>query len=106
MGIENGTFLGTENGTLWGEARFGSRGKRFNGIRLNDECQRTQEFDLNTFRTLLDGTTTWPAVISELEQIGYEGYLTFEYFHPFEHYPEALIHQTSDALDRMRGRKE
>ena len=33
------------------------------------------------------------------------GYLTFEYFHPFLHYPEALIYQTSDALDRMLGRK-
>ena len=37
--------------------------------------------------------------------IGYEGYLTFEYFHPFPHYPEALIYQTSDALDRIMGRK-
>ena len=40
-----------------------------------------------------------------LEQVGYEGYLTFEYFHPFLHYPEALIDQTSDALDRIMGRK-
>ena len=28
-----------------------------------------------------------------------------EYFHPYAHYPEALIHQTSDSLDRMLGRK-
>ena len=25
-------------------------------------------------------------------QLGYEGYVTWEYFHPFLHYPEALIH--------------
>jgi len=31
--------------------------------------------------------------------------LTFEYFHPFQHYPEALIYQTSDALDWILGRK-
>ena len=31
--------------------------------------------------------------------------LTFEYFHPYPHYPEALIYQTSDSLDRMLGRK-
>ena len=85
--------------------RYGSCRKRIKSIHLNEECQRTQEFNLNTFRTLLDGTTNWPAVISELERIGYEGYLTFEYFHPFEHYPEALIYQTSDALDRILGRK-
>ena len=30
---------------------------------------------------------------------------TFEYFHPYAHYPEALIFQTSDSLDRMLGRK-
>ena len=40
-----------------------------------------------------------------LEAVGYSGYLTFEYFHPFPHYPEALIYQTSDALDRILGRK-
>jgi hexulose-6-phosphate isomerase len=53
---------------------------------------------------LLDGTTNWPAVMDALEATGYDGYLTFEYFHPFLHYPEALVHQTSDALDRMLGR--
>ena len=36
---------------------------------------------------------------------GYEGYLTFEYFHPWQHWPEAFIFQTSDSLDRMLGRK-
>jgi L-ribulose-5-phosphate 3-epimerase len=36
---------------------------------------------------------------------GYDGYLTFEYFHPFPHYPETLIYQTSDALNRILGRK-
>ena len=80
-------------------------GKRIKNIHLKEWDKRTQEFNLNTFRTLLDGTTNWPAVIRELERIGYEGYLTFEYFHPFEHYPEALIYQASDALDRMLGRK-
>ena len=31
--------------------------------------------------------------------------MTFEYFHPFLHYPEALIEQSSDALDRILGRR-
>ena len=30
---------------------------------------------------------------------------TFEYFHPYPNYPEALIYQTSDSLDRMLGRR-
>ena len=28
-----------------------------------------------------------------------------DYFHPYDHYPEALVFQTSDSLDRMLGRK-
>ena len=49
--------------------------------------------------------TNWPAVMEALEGVGYNDYLTFEYFHPFAHYPEALIYQTSDSLDRILGRK-
>jgi len=63
------------------------------------------EFNIDTFRPLLDGTTDWPAVIEAFDRIGYRGYLTFEYFNPFPHWPESLIYQTSDALDRMLGRK-
>ena len=74
-------------------------------MHLKEWDKRTQEFNLNTFRPLLDGTTNWPAVIEELERVGYDGYLTFEYFHPFQHYPEALVYQTSDALDRILGRE-
>lgn len=80
-------------------------GKRIKNVHFKEWDKRTQEFNLHTFRTLLDGTTNWPAVMEELDKIGYDGYLTFEYFHPHNHYPEALLFQTSDALDRMLGRK-
>jgi hexulose-6-phosphate isomerase len=79
-------------------------GQRIKNIHFKEWDKRTHEFNLATFRTLLDGTTNWPAVIESLDAVGYRGYLTFEYFHPFDHYPEALVHQTSDALDRMLGR--
>ncbi len=80
-------------------------GKQIKNIHFKEFDKRQNEFTLQTFRTLLDGTTNWPAVIDELDKIGYRGYLTFEYFHPFSHYPEALVYQTSDALDWMLGRK-
>lgn len=80
-------------------------GRRIKNIHLKEWDKRTHEFNLHTFRTLLDGTTNWPAVIEALDKIGYRGYLTFEYFHPFNHYPEALIYQTSDALDWLLGRQ-
>ena len=79
-------------------------GSRIRNIHLKEWDKRTREFSLHNFRPLLDGTTNWPAVMEALDAIGYRGYLTFEYFHPFQHYPEALIYQTSDALDRMLGK--
>jgi hexulose-6-phosphate isomerase len=80
-------------------------GKRIKNVHFKEYDKRTHEFNLHSFRPLLDGTTNWPAVMEALDQVGYRGYLTFEYFHPFAHHPESLIYQTADALDRMLGRK-
>lgn len=80
-------------------------GKRIQNIHLKEYSKKVHEFNLNAFRLLLDGTTNWPAVLAALEAIGYRGYLTFEYFNPFPHWPEAIVYHTSDALDRMLGRK-
>jgi L-ribulose-5-phosphate 3-epimerase len=80
-------------------------GKRIRNVHLKEFSKKGTDHSLESFRTLLDGTTNWPAVLQALDQVGYRGYLTFEYFHPFPHYPEALIYHTSDALDRILGRK-
>ncbi len=79
-------------------------GKRIKNIHFKEYTKKGTDYSLETFRPLLDGTTNWPAVMNALEQVGYDGYVTFEYFHPYTHYPEALIYQTSDSLDRMLGR--
>src|SRR6185437_10545715 len=81
-------------------------GPRIKNIHLKEFTKKGTDHSLESFRPLLDGTTNWPAVTEALDKIGYRDYLTFEYFHPFPHYPEALIHQTSDALDRILGRKQ
>ncbi len=78
---------------------------RIQNIHLKEYSKKAHEYNLNAFRLLLDGTTDWPAVLAALEATGYRGYLTFEYFNPFPHWPEAIVYQTSDALDRMLGRK-
>lgn len=79
-------------------------GKRIKNVHLKEFTKKGTDFSLETFRPLLDGTTNWPGVMEAFEQVGYDGYLTFEYFHPYAHYPEALIYQTSDSLDRLLGR--
>ena len=80
-------------------------GQRIQNVHLKEYSKKVNEFNLNAFRPLLDGTIDWPAVIEAFDKIGYRGYLTFEYFNPFPHWPESLVYQTSDALDRMLGRK-
>jgi len=80
-------------------------GQRIKNVHLKEFSKKGTDHSLESFRTLLDGTTDWPAVVEAFDSIGYRGYLTFEYFHPFAHYPEALIYHTSDALDRILGKK-
>jgi L-ribulose-5-phosphate 3-epimerase len=80
-------------------------GRRIRNVHLKEFSKKGTDHTLEAFRPLLDGTTNWPAVLEAFEEIGYRGYLTFEYFHPYQYWPEALIYQTSDSLDRMLGRK-
>jgi len=79
-------------------------GERIRNIHFKEFSKKSTDYSLECFRPLLDGTTDWPAVMESLDAVNYEGFLTFEYFHPWQHYPEALIHQTSDSLDRMLGK--
>ena len=78
-------------------------GKRIKNVHFKEFTKKGTDYSLESFRPLLDGTTNWPAVMEALDQTGYRGYVTFEYFHPYPHFPEALIYQTSDSLDRMLG---
>lgn len=80
-------------------------GKRIKNVHLKEFTKKGTDHSLEAFRPLLDGTTNWPAVMEAFDAIGYDGYLTFEYFHPYLHYPEALIFQTADSLDRLLGQK-
>ncbi len=81
-------------------------GDRIKNVHLKEYSKKGTDHSLESFRTLLDGTTNWPAVMQAFDDVGYDGYLTFEYFHPFQHHPEALIYQTADSLDRLLGIKK
>src|SRR4051812_42246963 len=80
-------------------------GNRIKNIHFKEFTKKGTDYSLESFRPLLDGTTNWPAVMEALERVNYRDYLTFEYFHPYLHYPEALVYQTADSLDRMLGRR-
>lgn len=79
-------------------------GERTQNIHFKEYTKKGTDYSLETFRPLLDGTTNWPGVMDALETLNYDGFVTFEYFHPYPHYPEALVYQTSDSLDRILGR--
>ena len=55
---------------------------------------------------LLEGDINWPVVIDGLKKVGYDGFITAEILPPYAHYPEALIYNTSIALDYIIGRKK
>jgi L-ribulose-5-phosphate 3-epimerase len=80
-------------------------GARIKNVHLKEFTKKGTDVSLEAFRPLLDGTTNWPAVLEAFDKTGYKGYLTFEYFHPYPHFPEALVYQTADSLDRMLGIK-
>lgn len=80
-------------------------GARIQNVHLKEFTRKGTDHSLEAFRPLLDGTTNWPAVLDAFAAINYQGYLTFEYFHPYQHWPEALVHQTADSFARMLGRK-
>jgi hexulose-6-phosphate isomerase len=79
-------------------------GQRIKNVHLKEFTKKGTDYSLESFRPLLDGTTNWPAVMDAFDATGYRGYLTFEYFHPYAHYPEALVWQTSDSLNRLLGK--
>ena len=81
-------------------------GKRIRNLHFKEFNKRGTDHSLECFRPLLDGTVNWPAVMDALAAIDYRGYATFEYFHPYLYYPEALVYQTSDSLDRILGRMQ
>lgn len=80
-------------------------GDRIQNVHFKEFSKKGTDYSLESFRPLLDGTTNWPAVMDAFEKTDYNGYVTFEYFHPYTHYPEALIYQSSDSLNRILGRE-
>ena len=61
--------------------------------------------DLYGFVDLLAGEVNWPAVMQQFENVGYDGWVTAEMLPPYTHYPETIIYNTSNAMDKILGRK-
>ena len=77
-------------------------GKRIKRVHIKDF--RRSVGDLSGFVDLLEGDVNWPEVVAALREVGYDGYLTAEMLPPYGHHPEALIYNTSKAMDFILGR--
>ena len=61
--------------------------------------------DLHGFVDILAGEVNWSAVMEQFEKIGYDNWVSAEMLPPYTHYPEAIIYNTSFAMDKILGRK-
>lgn len=60
---------------------------------------------LHGFVDLLAGDINWPEVTKALAEVGYDGWVTAEMIPNYQHYTETIIYNTSNAMDRILGRK-
>lgn len=60
---------------------------------------------LHGFVDLLAGDINYPEVMKALQSIGYDGWVSAEMIPNYTHYTETIIYNTSNAMDRILGRK-
>ena len=78
-------------------------GNRIKKVHFKD--YRIEAGGLHGFVDLLAGDVNYPAVVNELEQIGYDGWVTAEMIPNYKYHTETIIYNTSNAMDRILGRK-
>lgn len=69
-------------------------------VKVHVKDFKTSIGNINGFTNLLDGDVDWFKVINAFKKTGYNDYLTAE-LAPLNRFPEKLIYDTSDALDRI-----
>ena len=78
-------------------------GKRIKKVHFKD--YRLQAGGLHGFVDLLAGDVDYPEVVKALGEIGYEDWVSAEMIPNYKHHTDAIIYNTSYAMDRILGRK-
>ena len=78
-------------------------GKKIKKVHFKDF--RKNPGGVNAFVDLLAGDINYPEVVKALGEIGYDGWVTAEMIPNYTYYPETIIYNTSNAMDRILGRK-
>ncbi len=59
---------------------------------------------LDGFVDILAGDVNYPAVMDAFKAVGYDNWVTAEMLPPYTHYPETIVYNTSNAMDKILGR--
>ena len=78
-------------------------GKRIKKVHFKD--YRMQAGGLHGFVDLLAGDVNYPEVVKALNEIGYEDWVSAEMIPNYKYHTDAIIYNTSNAMDRILGRK-
>ena len=78
-------------------------GKRIKKVHFKD--YRVAAGGLHGFVDLLAGDVDYPAVVKALDAVHYDGWVSAEMIPNYKHYTDAIIYNTSYAMDRILGRK-
>ncbi len=78
-------------------------GSRIKKVHFKD--YRTAAGGLHGFVDLLAGDVNYPAVVKALTDVGYDGWVSAEMIPNYKHHTEAIIYNTSLAMDKILGRK-
>ena len=78
-------------------------GKRIKKVHFKD--YRVEAGGLHGFVDLLAGDVDYPEVVKALGEIGYDDWVSAEMIPNYKHHTDAIIYNTSYAMDRILGRK-
>ena len=78
-------------------------GSRIKKVHFKD--YRMQAGGLHGFVDLLAGDVDYPEVMRAFGEIGYDGWVSAEMIPNYKHHTDAIIYNTSYAMDRILGRK-
>ena len=79
--------------------------KRIKKVHFKDFRRDAGNGNLCGFVDLLAGDVNWPEVMKQLENAEYDGWVTAEMLPPYTHYPETIIYNTSNSMDKILRRK-
>lgn len=78
-------------------------GNRIKKVHFKD--YRRQAGGLHGFVDLLAGDVNYPEVVKALEEVGYTDWVSAEMIPNYTYYTETIIYNTSNAMDKILGRK-